>query len=517
MPKEIDFWKLANPDESFDEFTRLPSFEESFKKVVKGESSGYPLRTLGVGQEELNISEEERAVNFHILGQPRQGKSKFLEYQIRKDIDAENGLCFIDPTENGDTARNILRYCAKKGIEKVVYIDPDDCFALDRIPCFNPLKQPPYREESIDAVAESINAMFGVANQTDTNRVRRNLTAVLNLLARNNQTLYETKYFRNYTDSENLPFMNIDEDSIIVKDSFRNVTHFNQYYISTVGRLDLLRSNPIKMMTAAGGIDFRKMVREGWVIICNLSPNRSVSKTQARLLGILIISEVIQAMSYMFKVGQEGRIKKVFYLYLDEAGRFATPQIADILTYYGKIGLRLIIAHHDFNQFDDKKVLTAIKNGCRIKMMFNVSSYKDRLEMCEDLGYGGDLHPMLASYANNNIPKQQVVIKKDKETPVRIRIPNVDSVKVSKEVLEAYKLQVMDKPWYLTKQEIYKQIDARQPNIQPREASSHKSPKTNSQTYNKADNQTAKGKSAFSRTKPSGHKHDLQDAGTDGK
>jgi hypothetical protein len=387
-----------------------------------------------------------------------------LELLIRGDIDAGNGLCFIDPTENGDTAKNILRYCALKGIQKVLYIDPDKCFDLDKIPCFNPIKEPPYREQSIDAVLESINAMFGVAQQTDTNRIRRNITAVLNILARNNKTLYETKYFRNYTDAENLPFMDIDEDSNIVKDSFRNVSHFNQYYITTVGRLDLLRSNPVKLMTAANGIDFRKMVREGWVIICNLSPNRSVSKTQARLLGIMIISEIIQAMSYLFAVGKEGQIIKVFYLYLDEAGRFATPQIADILTYYGKMGLRLIIAHHDFNQFDDKKVLTAIKNGCRIKMMFNVSSYKDRVEMCEDLGYGGDLHPILASYTNQNIPKREMVIKKDKETPVRIRVPFVEPVTrddVSDVQLDEYTRSLFDNPWYLTKEEIYKQIDVR--------------------------------------------------------
>jgi hypothetical protein len=463
------YFKLFNKDgKNFDKWKkekRIPSIDESIEKIGNKKRSEYPLRTIGFGDEEFYISEEEREANMHIIGQPRQGKSKLLEDQIRKDIDLGNGLCLLDPSENGDTAKKVLRYCALKGIEKVVYIDPNDCFQQNRIPTIQPIKPYPYREQSIDAIAQSLNDLFGVANQTDTNRIRRNLIAVLNIIARNNLTLYETKYFRNYTDAERLPYMNIDEDSMIIKDGFSSRSHFNQYFMTTVGRLDLFRSNPIRMMTAANtGIDFRKMVREGWVILVNLSPNRILSKTQARLLGIMIISEIIQAMTYLFETPPESVIKKVFYLYMDEAGRFATPQISELLDYFAKVGLRLIIAHHDFSQFKDKDVLTTIKNGCRIKMMFNISSYKDRLEMSEDLGYGGDIHPILAAYVNQNIPKREMIIKKDKETPVRIRVPDVPDVtrqQVSDEALKDYVKRILEQPWYLTKEEIIKQIDVR--------------------------------------------------------
>jgi hypothetical protein len=96
--------------------------------------------------------------------------------------------------------------------------------------------------------------------------------------------------------------------------------------------------------------------------------------------------------------------------------------------------------------------------------MFNVSSYKDRLEMTEDLGYGGDLHPILASYANQNIPKQEVVIKKDKKTPVRITLPFVPDIskkEVSDEMINDYLKQVLSQEFYKTKEEIYNQINAR--------------------------------------------------------
>jgi hypothetical protein len=466
--KPPDFYKRVT-GRNFDADYHIPSFEDILNKDAKRSKSEYPLRLLGSGSKELWITEEEREANMHIIGQPRQGKSKFIEYQIRQDIDMGNGLCLLDPSENGDTCKKVLRYCALKGIKKVIYIDPDLCFRLNRIPTIQPIKPPPYREQSIDAILESVNALFGVVNQTDTNRVKRNLTAILNILAQKNLTLYETKYFRNYVDPRQLPFMDFDEDSLIIKDGFNNRTHFNQYFITTVGRLDTFRGNPLKLMTASDkGIDFEKMVKEGWVILVNLSPNRSLPKTQARLLGILIISEIVQAMSALFHYKPEGVVKKIFYLYMDEAARFATLQIADLLDYFGKIGLRLVIAHHDFYQFrkfGQEAALNAIKNGCRIKMMFNISSYKDRLEMVEDLGYGGDLHPLLASYANQNIPKREMVIKKDKETPVRIRVPDVPDItteQVSDEQLDEYIKEILSQPFYLSKEEIHRQIDVRQ-------------------------------------------------------
>ena len=93
-----------------------------------------------------------------------------------------------------------------------------------------------------------------------------------------------------------------------------------------------------------------------------------------------------------------------------------------------------------------------------------MSSYKDRLEMVEDLGYGGDIHPTLAAYANQNIPKRTMIIKKDKETPVRIKVPEVQDITRSElpdERLDEYVREILSQPFYKTKQEIYEEINAR--------------------------------------------------------
>jgi len=62
-----------------------------------GLRSSYPIRELGAGTDEyVYLTEEEREANMHIVGEPRQGKSSFIEYLIREDIQSGNTVCLLD-------------------------------------------------------------------------------------------------------------------------------------------------------------------------------------------------------------------------------------------------------------------------------------------------------------------------------------------------------------------------------------------------------------------------------------
>src|SRR5438045_3218839 len=122
MGEEPDYYRLST-GKTLEELTRLPSIEETLAKKDKELKTKFPknLLLLGTSQEkgEQFITQEERSANFHLIGAPGKGKSKFLEYHIRKDIDAGNGLCLLDPSEKGNTARNVLEYCASINYKKV--------------------------------------------------------------------------------------------------------------------------------------------------------------------------------------------------------------------------------------------------------------------------------------------------------------------------------------------------------------------------------------------------------------
>ncbi len=464
-----DFFKMMH-GKTLDEVAKdIPSADSTVDRAMKQLTSRYPLRLLGRSQEgDVYISEEERMANYYLLGAPGEGKSKMMEWNIRADIRMGNGLCLLDPSEGGDTCHNILAYCAKINHQKVVLIDPDTLVEHNKIACLKPLRKQ-YLNQSVEGVMEAVNTLFGVKD-INTPRIRRYMRALLRRLAEHNFTLYETQDFSEWFDIKNHLIIGDDRDSRTLKSVFRSPFTFENYFLSSVGRLDVFWDEPLSLMLGADeGIDFIRMVADGWVILVNMSPYR-LSETQAELLGIMVISQLVQAVDKLINTKKwEG----VYYLYMDEAARFATKQIDTLLSFKRKSGLRLILAHHYFKQFKDEQVLNSITNNARIKLMFNTPDYDDRMRMVKALGYGGDIPPLLAAFANQDLPKQYAILKKNKESPVRIRIPDVKPVPISQKEVDAYVAQLLEQPWYLTKEQIQDQINARSiqaniPRTQPR-------------------------------------------------
>jgi hypothetical protein len=440
--------------QDFEEFTRLPEFDEIIRQQIKQLSTGYNLRLLGTSPNgDVFVSEEERELNFHILGSSGEGKSKFLEYNIRKDIDQGNGLCLLDPSDFGSTAKNVLAYCAKIGHKKVLYIDPATIRNFQTVPTIKPLN-PKRIKQSVEGVMEVGSILFGLKD-TDTPRIKRYMTAMLRLLTKEKLTLYESIWFSNYEHGYWKHLLGFDQDSLTLKNAFKSQYAWEQFFGSTINRLDSFWQEPLSLMLGSDtGIDFVEMVRDGWVILVNLFPGTDITPNESRLLGVLIISQIIQAVDVL----RANKWKGIYYLYMDEAGRFATPQIDNVLSYKRKSGLRLVIAHHYFNQFEDRRVLDSIKQNAKVKMMFNTPSHDDRLEMMKALGYGKDIPPNIASYANQDLPKQYAIIKKGKEPPVRIRIPDVPDVNFD---YTDYLNELLKNPIYKSVEQIKKEIDAR--------------------------------------------------------
>jgi hypothetical protein len=464
MEDDKDYFRLIT-GKKLEEATRIPSLEETLNKQFKQHRSKKPLRTLGVGQESIFISEEEREANVHIIGAPSEGKSKFLEDSIRKDIDAGLGLTLLDSSDGGKTCHDVLKYCAYKGHKKVVLIDPRTLYDHGKIAAIKLLDK--YEKLSIDGIFEAVNILFNTKS-TETPRIKRHLSALLKVLSKSKLTLAETSYFSTYSRGgdvrerllESLP--ESDRDRITIQELYTSKYHFETYFSSTINRLDMFWDEPLSLMFGSDtGIDFVKMISEGWTILVNLAPGKYLSQTDSQLLGVLVISQLIKAADILFEAEPRGKYKRVHYLYIDEAGRFATPQIDTLLSYKRKSGLRLIIAHHFFNQFENKKVLDSVKQSARIKVMFNTPSYEDRLEMSKLLGYGGDISPLDASFANQDLRRQYAIIKKNKETPKRVRVPDVPETKIGKETFDSYVKELLAQKWYVTREEINNQANKR--------------------------------------------------------
>jgi hypothetical protein len=420
---------------------------------------------LGTNQEgDFCITEEERP-HAHLIGSTGEGKSKFLELLIREDIKRGFGVCLLDATKGAKTLNEILKWCAYKNVQKVCLIDLHERWKYHKVPGLNPFlykkekdgsqtKSQMLRKTSVDSIRDSIRILTNTKDPAQESFINRYLPAVLNCLYNAQAPLAEAQYFANriyatqrneilsYTDSNDPDFLDLQE-------AFSNNRQY-EHLQTTINRLNYFFHEPLgKVFGVDKGIDFMKLVRDRWVILVNLDASLDLDETDARLLGTVVINQLTVAIDRLFYKGY----KKRYYLYIDEAGEYATRKLAKTFALQGKTGLRVTIGHQYFGQFEDKYVIDAINALTNFKAMFNLPGREDRDKITK-MFYGGDISDRQASFANADIPKQHAVIKVGKENPQRVKIPEVKSPPVSKEQLEAYIARIYEQPFYYDPQGI---------------------------------------------------------------
>lgn len=464
MLKDVDWWTLAEGKKQ-EELTRLPTLSQVVRLAEKQLASQYPLISLGTTSEgELLISEEERVSHTHIIGTTNEGKSKFLEYLIRHDIQTGNGVCLLDPTDNAETAYKVLRYCAKIGFNKVCLIDPHTLASHNRITAIQPfIYKKSYKNAVVANLMDTVRILFNTKDAAETPRIQRYLPAILYCLYNAEMTLHEAIYFSEYKHSVGRRNAilgasdPLDRHRLALEEAFATYHRFDTQISSTVRRLEPFFDSTLDLMFGADhGVNFLKMIVEGWVILVNLHDEGGVETIHTRLLGTMVINELLFA---MYRLRQRG-YSKPYYLYIDEAGQYINNKLIRLMEVKRHSGFRITIAHQGFFQFPKDKA-TAVKQLTKLKIMFNTPDYGDRLEMIKALGYGGDIPPLLASYANADLPKQYAVIKKGKESPVRVRIPDVPDIKLDKKVETDFINKTLLNEWNYSPDQVREQMENR--------------------------------------------------------
>lgn len=458
----IDFYKKIT-GKTLEEHSRLPKLDEVVDKLVKSSGSRYPLLTLGEGDTSVFIKEEERE-HAHIIGTTGEGKSKLLEHLIRHDISQGKGVCFLDPSDMGDTMYNILRYCYSIGHKKVCLIDPYHRYKFNKVPVINPLHYEfSYKDASVANIMDTLRVLFKTSDASDTPRIQRYLPALLRILWASKNTLRDSIYFTQkvFINQREIMYEELelhDKDVMMIEDTY-STRYTQENFQSTINRLQPFYDSTLELIFGhPEGLNFPKMISEGWVILVNLYSGFGFEPIHTRLLGTTIINELIFALDRLRNRGWKG----VYYLYVDEAGRYANRNLADLLAYKRKSGLRVTLAHQYFNQFEDKYVLDAINNLCKLKIAFYMPNRADR-DIFVKNAYGGELADRDVSFVLSGQKKQYAVIKKPKKPAHVVRIRDVPTIEVTKDKLESFILELYSQPWYKTPKEIKETFNVRFP------------------------------------------------------
>jgi len=313
-------------------------------------------------ERKVYILEDDRRRHFYIIGQTGTGKSTLLYEMARQDIEQGKGVAVLDP--HGDLAERILEIVPPQRVEDVIYFDPSD---PKRAIGLNMLEfDPKYPESKTFVVNEILEILEKLYNLKATGmggpmfeQYMRNALLLLMEDPESGCTLVEVP--RILADEDFRAFKLSRCKNIVVKNfwekeaekaggelALANVVPYITSKLNAFIANDLVR--PI-IAQQKSSINFREIMDEGKILICNLSKGK-LGEINSYLLGMIITGKILLAAFSRIELSEEKR--RDFYLYIDEFQNFTTKSIISALAEARKYRLILILAHQFIGQLDEE-------------------------------------------------------------------------------------------------------------------------------------------------------------------
>lgn len=321
------------------------------------------------------VSNDERLRHTHIIGASGSGKTTHLIHSILQDIRSGTGVAVLDP--HGDLVQEVLQRIPEDRLQDVVLFDPaDEDFPVgfnvldaksdaeknllesDLVSIFQRLSTS-WGDQMTTVLANAIMAFLESGEGGTLWHLRRFLV----------DPKYRAEHLKTVPDPDVLLFWQ-DEYNLLKGSTAASI----------VGRLNtFMRSKLLRNMVVQkdNGLDFRKVMDEGKIFLAPLSVGL-IGEENCKLLGSLLVSKFYQVA--LSRQDLEEKDRKAFFMYLDEAGHFASSSLSSILTGTRKYGLGLVLAHHYLNQFGsgNADVLNALLSSAHIRMCFKVEDQDSR-------------------------------------------------------------------------------------------------------------------------------------------
>ena len=324
-----------------------------------------------------------RETHVHILGSTGTGKSKTLESMMRSDIMAGRGFTLIDP--NGELYKDVVRWSAACGWGKVRQfhlLNPHmDGYGFG----FNPLQGHGEPSVIVDAAVSAAQQVFGGEDMDAKPRLARVLRIVLGALLASGLTMAEAIDVLEPERGRALREMMLaDIDNPVIAAGLRELAfatprQFMELTESTMNRMAaFLDARLIRQIVGQSkGVDFREVMDNGEIMLVNLNPGESLSESNSRLLGALLVN------SLFANARTRPQGARPHYVYIDECYRYLTGDVERILDEGRKFGIHLVLAHQRLGQLREagETIKNAVMSMARTKIVFGGLTPEEAAEM----------------------------------------------------------------------------------------------------------------------------------------
>lgn len=378
------------------------------QSINKDEDVLYPVVRSEVSQDELElgwywsenkeefqmakITEEDRATHLYVVGSTGIGKTKFLEFLIKQDIEKGNGFGVIDP--HGDLIEDIkgfliLHYTPTDAeiSDRVVLIDPTDpAFTVT----FNPLEKIPNIPVAEQAL-ELVSAFKKIWVDSWGARMEEMLTNSFIALSENNLTLAELPLLLTDFHFRNKIALNVENP--ITRQYLKVINTWSPkmrafWTESTLNKINaFLVDERIRhiLCNHKSSFNLKEIIDKKKILLIKLPKGKL--KDSSDLLGSLLMSKIQMAAFSRSDIPEKKRVP--FYLYIDEFQNFASESFSVVLSEARKYGLRFIMAHQVLSQVP-KELKSLILSSAGIQVYFRLNRQDAQLLAKEAFEYSGD-------------------------------------------------------------------------------------------------------------------------------
>jgi len=327
------------------------------------------------------IPDGVRKAHNHFIGRTGVGKSTTQEHMILNDIEQGHGVAVFDP--HGDLVERMLKLIPQRHVDRTIYFDPGD---PDWVPIWNPLKPIPGLDigRTADDIVQAIQSFVASGGWGDRlEHLLRNM--IFSLIHLPNSTFLDlSNLLRNKSQESHILRQKILE--VIDNETARQfwVQDYEKYGKDDLGppknKLSkLLVSGTVSLMLSQpeSRFNFRQIMDEGMILLVNLS---NVGTMVRGVLGCFMLSLLHLAALSRSRIPIEHR--KQFHIHCDEAHRFITDALEDLIAETRKYGVSLSLAHQYMSQFGKRKTDAFSSVGSTI--IYNVDT-KDAHYLAKDL------------------------------------------------------------------------------------------------------------------------------------
>jgi hypothetical protein len=360
------------------------------------------MKPIIIGQnargEPVTITPEMRqSTHTHVIGGSGKGKSKFLEWMIRRDIREGHGLCLID--WHGTLYNDVLRYCSQldvglhKDFRSLILLNPSK---PDFVTGFNP-----FMNQGADIstqVSRRIDATIRPWGITDTNMMptfERLCRLLYTFAVERQETLPNAAQLLQFDRPELREYaVKVITDSYIKQQwqqlaQVKTFKDWRDFVLSTENRLSrFLASKTIKrfMGMTSSNVDLLEAMDQGKIVLVNLGSSGFLDRESARVFASLLLNEFFETAMLRATNAPKGQKPKTFTLYLDEFQEYITDDIGSMLDQVRKGGLHMVLAHQHLGHLvDNQRLLQSVLTNARIRAVFGGLPYTDACLLANEM------------------------------------------------------------------------------------------------------------------------------------